>query len=156
MVELSKEFMRKIIKIIVTILIIGAVGYRYFYYVDFKNKCYIKIKPSILEFSSQNIKQAIKVLKLAVPEEYQKLCGHVNVINPNFACGGFGGGCYYGENLEKKEIDISTANSGYLGWTAAVIAHEACHAIQGQEKRAMSESECDKIGNEILKKVISY
>lgn len=148
--------MRKIFKLAIIAVIIGAVIYRYFYYLDFKNKCYIKIKPSFLEFSSQNIKQAIKVLKFAVPEEYEKFCGRVKAINPNFACGGFGGGCYYGENLEKKEIDISTANSGYLGWTAAVIAHETCHAIQGQEKRAMNEDECYKIGNEVLKKVINF
>ena len=148
--------MRKIIKIIVIALIIGAAGYRYFYYTDFKNNCYIKIKPSILEFSSQNIKQAIKVLKLAAPEEYGKFCGQVKAINPNFACGGLDGGCYYEDNLEKREIDISTANSGYLGWTAAVIAHETCHAIQAQEKRALSENECDKIGSAVLKKVISY
>jgi len=148
--------MSKIIKIIIIIIIIGAGFFRYFYYLDFKNSCYIKIKPSILEFSSQNIKQAIKILKFSVPNEYEKFCGHVKTINPNFACGGFGGGCYYGDNIEKKEIDISTANSGYLGWTAAIIAHETCHATQAQEKREMNENECYSIGNEVLKKVINY
>jgi len=148
--------MKKIIKIIIIVLIVGAIFFRYFYYLDFKNQCYIKIKPSFLEFSSQNIKQAIRVLKYAAPEEYGKFCGHIKSINPNFACGGFNGGCYYGENIEKKEIDVSTANSGYLGWTAAVIAHETCHAIQAQEKREMSEAECYQIGNEVLKKVISF
>jgi hypothetical protein len=146
----------KIITLIIFAVIIIAVFFRYFYYVDFKNGCYVKIKPSIFELSSQNIKEAILVLKNAVPGEYEKFCSHVKAINPNMACGGFGGGCYYGENLKKKEIDISTANSGYLGWTAAVVAHETCHAIQGQNNKPISEDECYKINNEVLKKVISF
>lgn len=148
--------MRKFIKIFIIIFISGAIFYRYFYYVDFTDNCYIKIKPSFTEFSSQNIKQAIKVLKYAAPEEYKKFCGRVKMINPNFACGGFNGGCYYPENLGKKEIDVSTANGAYLGWTAAVIAHETCHAAQAQEKRAISEDECYGIGNKVLKKVINF
>lgn len=148
--------MRRFIKVTIIVFIISAIFYRYFYYIDFANSCYITIKPSIMEFSSQNIKQAIEVLKYAVPEEYAKFCGHVKAINPNFACGGFNGGCYYAENLASKEIDVSTANSSYLGWTAAVIAHETCHAIQAQEKRAISEDECYKIGNKVLKKVIDF
>jgi len=148
--------MRKIIKGIILLFIAGAVIYRYFYYLDFENKCYIGLKPSIIEFSSQNIKQAIRVLKYAVPEEYEKFCGHVKAVNPNIACGGFGGGCYYGDNLAKREIDISTTHGGYLGWTAAVIAHETCHAIQAQAGKALNEDECYKIGNEVLKKVISF
>jgi hypothetical protein len=148
---------RKLIKTGIIVFILGAVFFRYFYYLDFKNKCYVKIWPSFLELSSQNIKQAIKVLRYADPEEYGKFCGHVKSINPNFACGGFGGGCYYGANNgNKKEIDISTANSGYLGWTAAIIAHETCHAVQAQEKGQLNEDECYKVGNEVLKKVISF
>jgi len=148
--------MNKIIKIGIIVLIIGAGFLRYFYYLDIKNHCYVIIKPSFLELSSQNIKQAIKVLKYAAPEEYKNFCGHVKAINPNFACGGFGGGCYYGANVAGKEIDVSTANNGYLGWTAAVVAHETCHAIQAQEKRDLNEPECYALGNEVLKKVIDY
>lgn len=147
---------RKLVKYFMYIIIFCLLIYRYFYYVDFSAGCYIKLKPSLTELSSQNIKQAIKVLKFAAPNEYQKFCSHVKKINPNLACGGFGGGCYYHDNLEKKEIDISTANSGYLGWTAGVIAHETCHAIQQQEGRDPSEDECYGIGNEVLKMTIKY
>ncbi|MDO8259985.1 MAG: hypothetical protein Q7T50_00615, partial [Candidatus Magasanikbacteria bacterium] len=93
---------------------------------------------------------------LVSPAEYSNLCQHVKVINPNYACGGLGGGCYYGSNLERKEIDISTANGGYLGQTAAVIAHETCHAKQHQEGRELNEQECYKVDDVVFKQVAEY
>lgn len=146
----------KLVKFIIFIAIFCLFIYRYFYYIDFSERCYIKLKPSLTELSSQNIKQAIKVLKYAVPGEYQKFCSHVKKINPNIACAGFNGGCYYQYNLEKKEIDVSTANSSNLGWTASVIAHETCHAIQHQEGRELSEDECYRKSSEILRATIKF
>lgn len=157
MLQLYYNFMpKKLLKIFITFLIFGSLFYRYFLYIDFKNDCYIKLKPSFLELSSTNIKQGIKILKLVSPDEYTYFCQHVKVINPNYACGGLGGGCYYSNNLEKKEIDISTANGGYLGQTAAVIAHEACHAQQHQEGRDLNEQECYLVDDKVFRQIAEY
>lgn len=142
------------LKIIILIAILWLIIYKYFLYTDFSESCYIKIKPSLTELSNTNIKEAIKVLKYAVPEEYDKLCTHVDTINPNLSCGGFGGGCYY--QSTEKEIDISTAHGGFLGMTAAIIAHETCHAIQHQEGRALNEQECYEIDDLVLKTIVEY
>ena len=146
--------LKRILKILIIILIVGAVIYRYFFYIDFSNHCNIKIKPSLTELSNSNIKEAIRVLKRAVPEEYNKLCKHVKMISPNLGCGGFGGGCYY--HNDKKEIYISTAYGGFLGLTAAIIAHETCHAIQHQEGRSLSEQECYEVDDKVLKTIVTY
>lgn len=118
---------------------------------DIKNKCYIKIKPSFLEFSNLNIKRAINVLKYGAPTDYKDLCENVKVIDPNLACGGFEGGCYY-LNAEKA-ISISTSNRS-LSWTAAVMGHEVCHAMQFNEGRELNEPECYRKTDEILKKLV--
>jgi len=146
--------LRKIIKIFILILIVGFFIYKYFLYFDFSNSCYITIKPSFTELSNSNIKQAIKVLKLTSPDEYDKLCSNVKTINPNIACGGFGGGCFY--HSYEKEISVSTSNNSYLGWTAAIIVHETCHVVQNKEGRAMSELECNTLGNNVLGKIVQY
>jgi hypothetical protein len=147
------KWLKRLMFLIIVLLLI----YHYFLYVDIKNGCYIKIKPSILEFSTPNIKKAIKILKNATPEEYQKVCANVITINPNLGCGGFNGGCFYtGTYNNPTEIHISTANKSYLGWTAAVIAHENCHLIQNKEKRAMDEGECYGLGDKILKQLTVY
>lgn len=148
--------LKKHLKLFILLILFGLFIYRYFFYIDIPNKCYIRLKPSIFELSSINIKEGIKILKKVSPEEYTKLCQHVRIINPNYSCGGLGGGCYYLRNLEKKEIDISTANGGYLGQTTAVIAHETCHAIQNQEKRELNEQECYKIDDKVFKQIAEY
>jgi len=146
--------LKKIVKISILILIIGFFIYRYFFYIDFSNSCYIKIKPSFTELSNSNIKEAIKILKLTSPDEYDKLCSNVKIINPNLSCGGFGGGCFY--KSSGREIDISTAHSGFLAQTAAIIIHETCHAIQYQEGRNLSEQECYEADDVILKRIVEY
>ena len=149
---------KKALKIFITLAILGLVGYQYFYYVDRAHRCFIKIKPSYLEFSTSNIKEAIRILKYAVPEEYEKLCTYVDTIDPNISCGGFQGGCYSSYNRNVKEIDIGTANDDFLGWTAGVIAHETCHAIQFQEIGfdGFDEGECYAIDNKVMKAVIDF
>lgn len=148
--------MNKIIKTTIAFLAVFALIYKYFLYIDIKNNCYVKIKPSFIELSSSNIKQAIKALKYGAPEEYEKFCSNINTIDPNISCGGFQGGCYYSGKINSKEISISTANQEFLGWTAAVVAHETCHAIQYEENREMSESECYAIGYKVLKKLVEF
>jgi hypothetical protein len=133
---------------------------RYFLYTDKEYGCFIKIKPSILEFSSQNIKKGILVLKYADVDNYKELCNRIDVINPNISCGGFGGGCYRKTNFDNSEIsrqiDISTPHNGFLGLTAAIIAHEVCHVRQAQENRSFSEKECYKLDDKVLQKVVEY
>ena len=100
------------------------------------------------------------MLKYADPENYKELCTRVDVINPNISCGGFGGGCYhvnnFGSSETSRQIDISTPHDGFLGLTAAIIAHETCHARQAQEGRPISEDECYKLDDQTLQKVVEY
>jgi len=107
--------------------------------------------PSLLEFNNLSIKRAINVLKYASPQDYQDLCEHVKVIDPNLACGGFEGGCYYLNN--RQAISINTSNRS-LSWTAAIIGHEVCHAIQHKEGRDLNEPECYRKTDEILRKIV--
>lgn len=149
--------MKKLVTFFIFLLVGGFVGWRYFFYVDFSADCYLRLQPSLLELSAGNIKQAIRILKHAAPAEYAKLCRHVDVINPNLSCGGFGGGCYYARDLgQDRQIDISTAHSNFLGLTAAIIVHETCHAIQHQQGRSLSEAECYELDNEVLKNLVVY
>jgi hypothetical protein len=148
--------MKKPLKYGLLILLVLAVYSRYFYYHDFSAGCGITIKPSLTELSSQNIKAALRAMKHGAPNEYALVCKHVESIDPNLACGGFNGGCFYLNDLAAGEIDVSTGNQSYLGWTAAVIAHETCHLIQAKEGRTMDEGECYGVGNDILKKMIVF
>jgi hypothetical protein len=148
----------KLIRIIIYIFILGALYYRYFLYIDLVGGCNISLKPSLLELSSMNIKESMKILKRAHPGEYQKLCENVHAINPNYACGGFGGGCYYppGQGKDSDEIHISTARDSNLAWTAAVIAHETCHVIQDKEDRDFSENECYIVAHDVMTSLNRY
>jgi hypothetical protein len=146
-------------KAIIPLLIIFFI-YKWFFYINVFNGCYIKIIPSaFFEFNNGNIKEAIKVLKNADFEEYKTVCRNVKTIDGNPACGGFNGGCYYISSLntsEKRRISVSTANSAYLAWTAAVIVHETCHAVQAKEGRGLDENECYTKGGEVLESLTRY
>lgn len=148
--------MKRLLLVLAVILLMTILIYRYLLYIDFQNRCYILIKPSLLEFSSRNIQEGIRVLKYAVPIEYQKLCQYVDTINPNISCGGFEGGCYSAYEAHPGEIDVGTAHEQFLGWTAAVIAHETCHSQQFQEGRPFDEKECYEIDNYVLKTVVEF
>ncbi|MFH0892131.1 MAG: hypothetical protein V1867_05115 [Candidatus Falkowbacteria bacterium] len=148
--------LKKSIKIFFLLLLTGALIYKFFFYYDPGNKCLIRLKPSLTEWSNGNIKEGIKVLKHAVPDEYKKLCAYVDKINPNYSCGGLGGGCYISGKAPTREIDISTVYDGFLGWTAAVIAHETCHAVQHEEGRPFNETECYGIGDYVLNSTVVY
>lgn len=145
--------MKTVIKIIIIVFLSALIIYHFFFYADIKNSCYIKILPSLTELSSSNIKKGINVLKNAAPEEYEKLCGNIDTINPNFSCGGFQGGCY---TYTPRQIDISTSRDEFLGWTAAIIAHETCHAIQHSKGQELNEDECYTLDDMVLQKVVEY
>jgi hypothetical protein len=140
--------------LIILLAIIGIIVFSYFYlcrYYDTENGCNIKIRFSFLEFSNLSIKKALKVLKYGAPEEYSQVCKNITAIGTDISCGGFGGGCF---ELKPGQITISTAGNGFLGWTTAVIVHEACHNMQQKEGRNLSEEECYEKDSEVLQKIV--
>lgn len=143
---------KKLFKLTLFLIVVASIIYTFFFYIDFKDKCYIRINPSFLEFSNLSIKRAIKALKFASFDDYRALCENVKVIHPNVSCGGFQGGCYYPD--ETKSISITTSQRGLLSWTAGIIVHEVCHAKQHKEGRTFDETECYKETDRILKKLI--
>ncbi len=144
----------KLIKYSVLILILFFWYYNTHHYIDIANGCNIKIKTSLFEFSGPNIKEALTALKHASPNRYYTVCKNINTISPGMSCGGWQGGCHYGNKT--GEIWLSTTNDEFLGWTAAVITHETCHDIQMREKRPMSEDECYKVSHDTLTELVQY
>ncbi len=144
----------KIIKIFAVCILLLFIYLRFFYYLDFRNDCHIKIRMSWLEWSNLSIKRALITLKHGAPDDYKKVCEHVRVINPDYACGGFQGGCFY-PGADPYEIHVSTSQRT-LAWTVGVIVHETCHAIQFQEGRPMNERECYAADDMILKKLVEF
>jgi hypothetical protein len=129
-------------------------GASYFYYIDFAQSCVIRLRPglmSLTEFNHGNIRRGIRVLKHARPEIYKTLCTNIDVIESNFSCGGWQGGCHYGK---VGEITLSTTRNEFIGWTAAIIGHELCHDIQLREGRSFDESECYQFDSDILQSVV--
>lgn len=143
---------KKIVFALFATLAIGFYIYNSFFYIDPTNKCFIKILPGI-ELNTPTIKNAVDVLKNTSVQDYKNLCSHVDTINPNiFNCGGFEGGCFYPQN--PTTIQVGTAHNN-LSWTAGVIVHETCHAMQYKEKRPFSEQECYKADDRILRQIIA-
>ena len=141
---------KKVLTIILVIFFFLGISYKFFFYVDFENRCFVKILPSIaLEFSNSNIKRSIGILKYGSPTDYQDFCRLVDTIDANVDCGGFEGGCYRGG----KRIAVSTAQ-GTVSWTVAIIVHETCHAIQTVEGRGIGEGECYAAGDRILTTIV--
>ena len=143
--------MKRFIKILTFIIILGHGTYQYFFYIDLKNNCKIFIAPSLLEFNNLTIKRAINPLRYAAPDDYTNLCKRVDVIDPNFACGGFEGGCF--ESSQPRTIIIDTSQRS-MAWASAMITHEVCHAIQYHESRQMDEHECYVKTDEVLRKIV--
>ncbi len=143
----------KLIKIFAIVFIIFFWYYNTHHYVDSANDCNIKIQTSFFEFNSKNIKSALTALKYGTPERYRKVCKNIHLIKPGMSCGGWQGGCYYGDI---GEITISTANDQFLAWTSAVIAHEACHDSQKREHREISEEECYQVSHDTLVELVQY
>lgn len=76
--------------------------YHLFFYWDFKNSCYITIRPSFTEFGNVSIKDGIKFLRSNFPRQYREFCMNVSSIDPNISCGGYGGGVLYGPFIQTK------------------------------------------------------
>ncbi len=150
---------KKLLKIFFLIFVFGFVLNKYFLHIDFKNSCYIYIKPS-LEFSNASVKESLLTLRSAAPLDYESVCKNVKTINPNFGCGGFQGGCFYSKNNgdgsdDKYEIYVSTSNRS-LAQTMAVIMHETCHALQDKAGKPLNEPECYAENDRILQKLVEY
>lgn len=140
-------------KSILAIIIGGLIVVQYFFYIDYKNDCYIKILPALTEFSNLNIKRSIKVLKAALPEQYQMVCQNVDTVSPNLGCGGLGGGCYY--QGEPEIIYISTTQNDLIG-SAAIIVHETCHVIQAKKGQTFNEDECYLADDIVFRELAIY
>ncbi len=153
--KIIRRLARKFVKISVYIGVPLYIFFHYFYYIDIPNSCYISIRPSFISFSNLEMKRGLNLLKQDLPENYLKVCANVNSIDPNFGCGGFGGGCFFPNeqnSTEKGMIAIGTI-PGNAAKTAAAIIHETCHAIQYHEYRAFNEKECYTIQDEAYNKL---
>jgi hypothetical protein len=144
---------RRLVKILIVLAIFMGIYFRYFRYVDFANGCNISLKLSFLEFSNRNIMDALTTLRYGSPQDYAMVCANVSRIVPNIGCGGFHGGCFYGS---KGEIYISTSQNDFIGWTSAIIVHEACHAKQHNDKQQMSEQECYEMDHKVLGELVQF
>lgn len=149
-----------IAKIVVFLLAFFFFLSHYFLYWDPGESCYISIKPAFLEFSNLTMKQALRTIKSASLEDYKTVCQNVSTIEPFIGCGGFGGGCYYTkedapQSSAGSEIVVSTSKDDLIT-TAAVIVHEACHAIQNREGRPLDETECYKMDDGLLRKIVTF
>lgn len=147
----------RLVKISVIFIIFFVLICNYLFHVDVKNKCFLRIKLSLLEMNNTSMKNAIKILKYASPEDYRDLCENVRVIDPSIippvGCPGFEGGCFHPKT--PKVIYVSTSQRT-LSWTASVMVHETCHAIQYRESRPFSEEECYSEGGRILEKITEF
>lgn len=141
--QTHKRVVKRLLKYVLTLLFCGWLFYHFFLYIDLSHGCFITLRPAITELSNASVKKGIRYLKANFPNQYQLFCDNVSSIDPNIACGGLGGGCFYhGKNREDPQsISISTTFGDYLN-AAKVIIHETCHAIQYRENRSPSETEC--------------
>jgi hypothetical protein len=144
---------RRLVKLAIGLMLAAWVG-SYFYYIDFARSCTIRLRPglmSLTEFNHGNIKRGIRLLKHAEPDIYKTLCDNIDVIESDFSCGGWQGGCHYGI---VGEITLSTTRDEFIGWTAAIIGHELCHDSQLRAGNAMDEGECYQYDHDILRSVV--
>lgn len=140
-IRFSNLNLKKIAKIVVFLFVLIGIYFHFFIYWDIGNGCFIKIKLSYIEFSNSSMKDGLKYLKSNYPSYYKEVCDNVKVINPNIACGGRGGGCFYRTNPDT--ISISTYYGNYIN-AAKVIIHETCHVLQEKAGAPPSgrEAEC--------------
>jgi hypothetical protein len=137
-------------------IIIPAVVFNFwiFRYDDWTGGCHIRINLSLLEWNNLDMKKALNFISKKSPEDYRKVCTYVDTISPDLPCGGSGGGCYH----DDRPREIVTSNLGHgkhIEWTAAVIMHETCHAIQKAEGRTAGdrETECYRASYKFLREV---
>jgi len=141
------------------VVVVVVLATRYLVWLDVANRCVITIRPSLVGYDNRVVKLALETLRHGSPEDYRKVCVHVGTINPNPACGGFGGGCFWhtAENRDRASIDVSTEHG--VIWTVGIIVHETCHAIQFHEGRPPNwnlEDECYKEDDRILRALVQF
>lgn len=135
-------------------LVFFIINIYFFRYDNFKDNCHIKIGFSLLEMNHVEIKDSIKLLKNALPQEYMDLCQNVSSIKPDLPCGGTGGGCFRAKN--PRQIEVSVLNGGTTGHTSAIVMHEVCHAIQNKENRSIEETECYAKTDQVINSLLDY
>ena len=132
-------------------ILIGFLIYKFYYY-DPVYGCQITIIPSFLP-SNNDTKTILKMIREGSPDDYLRICEYVRVINKNPSCGGLDGGCY----KPSKPYTIYIGNDQRnIAMAAYTIIHETCHALQVQDGRNLSETECYKIGASYLRAVTLY
>ena len=122
-------------------------------YIDYKNKCFIKVVPSALMPGNLKTPQALKFLKETSTSDYLTVCKNVKTINKNPSCGGFDGGCYNQRSLNTIYLGNDQGN---IAIAAALIVHETCHVTQGLEKKSFDEQECQETAKKYLNPVVLY
>jgi hypothetical protein len=145
---------RSAILVILAIFIPGYLLFTSLFYFDPAYGCTITIVPSVnLEFNNGIVIEGLRLLKKVSPQDYRNTCARVSTIQTGIGCGGFGGGCHYSN--KPREIYVSSQRND-LAWTAAVLVHETCHALQNYEKREMTELECNQEDDRILRSITVY
>ena len=141
------------------LVVIVVLAGRYLIWIDFANRCVIRIRPSLVGYDNTMVKRALDTLRHGSPEDYRKVCQHVATINPNPACGGFGGGCFWHGDGQKGRATIDVSTEHGLIWTAAIVVHETCHARQFHEGRPPGfdlEHECYNEDDRIMRALVQF
>ena len=112
------------------VVVVAVLATRYLVWLDPGNRCVITIRPSLVGYDNRIVKLALESLRHGSPEDYRQVCVHVGTINPNPACGGFGGGCFWHGDGQKGRATIDVSTEHGLIWTTAIVVHETCHARQ--------------------------
>lgn len=151
----SESIKSKYFKISASILIPAVIfNFLFLRYDDWINGCHINIQFSLLEWNNLEIKRAIKFIKTKSPKDYQKVCEYVDDIALYLPCSFSAGGCF--RDVSPGQIGMHTLprdKNGNPSFTASVIYHETCHAIQKSEGRTSGdrEAECYREGYRFLK-----
>jgi|GEM_PF-1867363 len=113
-------------------------------YDDFFNGCHIKIQFSLLNWNNLEIKKAIQFIKRKQPDDYEKICRYVKNIDLYLPCSFSAAGCF--RNNSPGTIGVYTYQhdeNNDPSYTAAIIVHETCHAIQYDEGRINGDRETE-------------
>jgi hypothetical protein len=113
-------------------------------YDDFSNNCHINIQFSLINWNNLEIKRAIKFIKHKQPADYQKVCRYVDNIELYLPCDFSYGGCFRDSKPGSIGIySMKRDENNDPSYTAAIIVHETCHAIQRAENRTSGDRETE-------------
>src|SRR5689334_9250624 len=94
------------------VIVIVVLAGRYFVWLDAGHRCVIVIRPSLVGSDNSTVELALETLRRGSPDDDEKVCVHVGTINPNPACGGFGGGCFWHGEGQKGRATIDVRRDG--------------------------------------------